>query len=231
MAIELSKRATQVLSGILKGRKLTPHAVARFSEEKVLLQAGCGRTTFIEIEQWLREQDLMLRFSRKLVIPHKSRKARDLLWLAGRHRDLLELMAWKARQRRRREFSEHTILDRVLANLDRSIWAPDRIDADAKEDQSTDLSKRAVAALQVALRKRKVTPAAVAKLDYIKILVQPGIGTKTMNEIELWLARHGLNFQRPRRRSAVILREMQAQESTASCNHGLKASQRKSAQA
>jgi predicted DNA-binding helix-hairpin-helix protein len=84
---------------------------------------------------------------------------------------------------------------------------------------SADLSKRAVAGLQAALKKRKVTPAAVAKLDYIKILVQPGIGTKTMNEIEVWLARHGLNFQRPRRPPAEILREMQAQDSAASGSH------------
>jgi predicted DNA-binding helix-hairpin-helix protein len=80
---------------------------------------------------------------------------------------------------------------------------------------SKDLSKRAVAALQVALKKRTVTPAAVAKLDYIRVLVQPGIGTKTMNEIEVWLARHGLTFRRPRRQLAVILREIQSQDSAA----------------
>ena len=149
MAIELSKRATGVLSGILKGRKLTPHAVARFSEEKVLLQAGCGRTTFVEIEQWLLEHDLRLRLSRELVIPHKSRKARELLWLAGRHRDLLELMAWKARQRRNRKIAERTILARVLTVLDRSIVAPDRIHAGAKEDHRVLGSKAVWTARQV----------------------------------------------------------------------------------
>jgi hypothetical protein len=71
------------------------------------------------------------------------------------------------------------------------------------------LSNRAMTAVRGALKKSAVTPAAVATLDYHVVLVQPGCGIKTMNEIEEWLVCHGMTFRVMRRFLGAILLDME----------------------
>ena len=75
---------------------------------------------------------------------------------------------------------------------------------------STALSKRAVKTIRTALKGRKFTPRAVARLRYRDLLFQSGCGTKTMNEIEEWLASHGLTLRVKRRSLGAILLQMDA---------------------
>jgi hypothetical protein len=72
-----------------------------------------------------------------------------------------------------------------------------------------ELSKRAVKAIRTAIKKRAFTPRAVACLHYNDLLRQPGCGTRTMNEIEEWLAWHGKTLRVMRRSLGATLLNME----------------------